>query len=253
MRKYWIKLWLDFLEDAKLLPLDEVYQLRFLKLCLLSAKLELNGMLPPVETIAFWLRLTLKQVDQTMSILSKCGVVSGKSDGSWFIVNFQNRQEALSGTDRARLSRLRNKDATKLQRNGNETLQDSVPLSSVSSPISDSSPLKPGEDSLNSKIEESFKGADFRFYEENIGILTPMIAESIQDAQDEYPSGWIEGAIREAARVNKRSWGYCEAILKRWKVDGPGPENNGKKPALATGKKPETALERARREYEHAK
>ena len=46
------------------------------------------------------------------------------------------------------------------------------------------------------------------------------MSDKIKLAIDEYPSDWIEQAIDEAAIHNARNWGYIEAILKRWKVDG---------------------------------
>ena len=51
----------------------------------------------------------------------------------------------------------------------------------------------------------------FRLYEENIGMLTPMVADELRAAEEEYPSGWVEAAIREAAAGNVRSWRYIEA------------------------------------------
>ncbi len=60
----------------------------------------------------------------------------------------------------------------------------------------------------------------FRLYEENIGPLTPLIADALKDAEDNYPAEWIGESIELAVKHNKRSWKYCEAILKRWKEEG---------------------------------
>jgi DnaD/phage-associated family protein len=62
----------------------------------------------------------------------------------------------------------------------------------------------------------------FRLYEENIGPLTPLIADALKDAEETYSAEWIAETIDLAVRNNKRSWRYCEAILKRWKEDGRG-------------------------------
>ncbi len=62
----------------------------------------------------------------------------------------------------------------------------------------------------------------FRLYEENIGPLTPLIADALKDAEEIYPAEWVADAIDLAIRNNKRSWKYCEAILKRWKEEGRG-------------------------------
>lgn len=60
----------------------------------------------------------------------------------------------------------------------------------------------------------------FRLYEENIGPLTPMIAEALSEAEDTYPDAWVEEAFRIAVENNKRSWRYIEAILRRWQEEG---------------------------------
>jgi DnaD/phage-associated family protein len=62
----------------------------------------------------------------------------------------------------------------------------------------------------------------FRLYEENIGPLTPLIADALKDAEETYSAEWISETIELAVKHNKRSWKYCEAILKRWKEEGRG-------------------------------
>jgi DnaD/phage-associated family protein len=60
----------------------------------------------------------------------------------------------------------------------------------------------------------------FRLYEENIGALTPMIADALVEAEETYPAVWIEEAIQIAVRKNKRNWAYALAILERWRREG---------------------------------
>jgi len=60
----------------------------------------------------------------------------------------------------------------------------------------------------------------FALYEQNIGIITPMIAEELKEAEKVYPPQWIEEAFREAAALNKRSWRYIARILERWASEG---------------------------------
>jgi DnaD/phage-associated family protein len=62
----------------------------------------------------------------------------------------------------------------------------------------------------------------FKVYEENIGPLTPLIADALKDAEELYSPEWILDAIELAVKNNKRSWKYSEAILKRWKEEGRG-------------------------------
>ena len=60
----------------------------------------------------------------------------------------------------------------------------------------------------------------YKLYEDNIGPLTPLIAEDLKEAQSEYSAQWIEEAIHLAVQNNKRSWRYVFAILKSWKKEG---------------------------------
>jgi len=60
----------------------------------------------------------------------------------------------------------------------------------------------------------------FALYEQNIGMLTPMIAEELREAEEQYAGEWIEDAIWEAVSLNKRSWRYIVRILERWTTDG---------------------------------
>ena len=60
----------------------------------------------------------------------------------------------------------------------------------------------------------------YHLYEENIGPLTPIIAETLEDAESTYPYNWIEEAVRIAVENNVRRWSYVEAILKRWQEGG---------------------------------
>jgi DNA replication protein len=60
----------------------------------------------------------------------------------------------------------------------------------------------------------------FELYEQNIGMLTPMLAEILKVAESDYPAAWIEEAIELAVQNNSRRWKYIEAILRKWKENG---------------------------------
>lgn len=60
----------------------------------------------------------------------------------------------------------------------------------------------------------------FTLYEQNIGPLTPIIAERLRGAENEYPAHWIEEAIRISVENNVRKWRYIEAILEDWRRRG---------------------------------
>jgi DNA replication protein len=60
----------------------------------------------------------------------------------------------------------------------------------------------------------------FVLYEQNIGSLTPLIADALRDAEQSYPPGWIEEAMTIAVENNVRRWRYVLSILERWRTEG---------------------------------
>ena len=66
----------------------------------------------------------------------------------------------------------------------------------------------------------------FTLYEDNIGMLTPMIADELREAAKLYPETWIREAVKEAVDLNKRSWRYIERILENWSAEGRGDGTN---------------------------
>jgi len=60
----------------------------------------------------------------------------------------------------------------------------------------------------------------FRLYQENIGPLTPIIADALREAEDNYPVEWVEEAIKIAVQNNVRRWRYVDSILDRWQKEG---------------------------------
>ena len=73
-------------------------------------------------------------------------------------------------------------------------------------------------------------------YEANIGMITPMISQRLQDISDNYPEGWFGKAVEEGLANNKRNLKYVERILERWKTEGLDPLSGDE----ATTRKKET-------------
>lgn len=60
----------------------------------------------------------------------------------------------------------------------------------------------------------------FALYEQNIGLLSPIIADELREAEELYPPIWITEAIEEAVKQNVRNWRYISRILERWENEG---------------------------------
>ncbi len=69
----------------------------------------------------------------------------------------------------------------------------------------------------------------FQLYEQNVGLLTPMIAEELKEAEVTYPAEWLVDAFKIAVDNNKRSWSYVRAILERWKIEGRAEDSKKRK------------------------
>ena len=65
----------------------------------------------------------------------------------------------------------------------------------------------------------------FTLYEQNIGPLTPILAQTLEEAENTYPSEWIDDAIKIAVKRNVRNWNFVEAILRSWKEKGRNEED----------------------------
>ncbi|HVC33908.1 MAG TPA: DnaD domain protein [Chloroflexota bacterium] len=68
----------------------------------------------------------------------------------------------------------------------------------------------------------------FDLYEQNVGLLTPLIVDELGEAERRYPGDWIEEAFRQAVSYNRRSWKYVERILERWAAEGKRDEAGGR-------------------------
>ncbi len=69
----------------------------------------------------------------------------------------------------------------------------------------------------------------FALYEQNIGALTPLLADALKDAATQYPAEWLAEAFKIAVEHNKRNWSYIRKILQRWQAEGRGePGKKGK-------------------------
>ena len=60
----------------------------------------------------------------------------------------------------------------------------------------------------------------FVMYEQNVGMMTPIIADQLRDLEKGYSPSWIEEAFEIAISRNARNLRYIQAVLKRWETDG---------------------------------
>ena len=79
---------------------------------------------------------------------------------------------------------------------------------------------QPGDDYMPHFGLEVERPNIFVLYEQNVGPLTPIIADRLRDVEKTYSEEWIREAVAIAVENNKRSLSYINAILERWQVEG---------------------------------
>jgi DnaD/phage-associated family protein len=108
-------------------------------------------------------------------------------------------------------------------------------LSSASASLSGSEKRGSGGEKLTEpEPEDPVLAAITRLYEQNIGIITPMIAEELKDIREYYPEGWFQAALKEALAHEARTLAYIKTILNRWEHEG---FQSKKKDSQGQGKK----------------
>lgn len=100
MKRIWIKLYVEILDDEKLCELPPWLKWRFVEFLLVAAERDEAGALPPVKRLAWRLRADEKDLLNSLLALAKTGVVH-EARGLWKVTNWEKRQAAMSGAERA--------------------------------------------------------------------------------------------------------------------------------------------------------
>lgn len=103
--RYWIKLYIEILDDPKMGMLQPWLWQRAITFFLAAGEYNQEGLLPPVEQLAWRLRTTIGDLIKSLGALSEVGITVETPDG-WLVKNFTKRQEP-SSTERVRQYRER--------------------------------------------------------------------------------------------------------------------------------------------------
>jgi len=145
----------------------------------------LKGLADSVEDTQEEIRRGLSlAVDRGIFLCS--GVKGQDPDNQFYLLNTESNHSALE----------------RMQAEGISDLEKDQPLSEAAAP------------------EPSERPNIFVLYEENIGMLSPILAEELKEAEELYSAGWLESAFHIAVSENKRSWRYIAGILRRWAAEG---------------------------------
>jgi len=233
---YWIKLYHEILDDAKMGRLPDRLWRRAIELFLMAGEEHNEGHLPALADMAWRLRLDDNALLEDLQALAQIDIVTQLEDGSWFVTHFADRQGAVSNAERQQRYRDRQR---KGQYYGNEGADDDG-----NEPVTICNTDVDVDRDVDKDVDVELHA--FRLYEQAAGILSPLIAEQLGDLVDEFEkhrqdlpassegakhSGdeWVQAAIKETGKAGARiSINYLKAILDRWRAEGfQAPRSNG--------------------------
>lgn len=96
---YWIKFYVEILDDPKMATLPDRLWRRFYELCLIAGKQNKDGLIPPIEQIAWLLRIESSGLQNDISELVGLNLIT-ETDGGYLVTNFSKRQEKMSDAER---------------------------------------------------------------------------------------------------------------------------------------------------------
>jgi DnaD/phage-associated family protein len=242
MADYWMKLYIEILQDPKMATLPDRIWRRIIELFLVAKSYGNDGHLPDIQQIAWILRMKPGDLEKDMAKIVPTGIIIRDGTG-FFIPKFEARQSAVPDRDRKAQERIRkqsrrydgyvtelSRNVTQINRNRlTETETETETKTEAENPVVVVVPSEPDGDLVDVPTGPNA----YELYENEIGTLTPTIADLIQSAETDYSSTWVEDAIKAASIANIRKWSYITGILQNWKTDGRD-NGNGKKgkPAL---------------------
>ena len=123
--KYWIKLYHEILDDAKMGKLSDRLWRRAIELFLLAGDSDSEGQLPSLENIAWRLRISEEEILSDLQALAEPGVnIIERWSDCWAVTKFEDRQAPIPAEERSRQFRDRERKEnyyeTETERNANE-------------------------------------------------------------------------------------------------------------------------------------
>ena len=106
MADYWIKLYLEILDDSKMAVLPDRLWRRVIELFLMAGRCNQDGALPETRQLAWTLRFPVDDLEMELQQIASTGIIQ-KTIGGWFIPKFAKRQSPSTDAERKRQQRER--------------------------------------------------------------------------------------------------------------------------------------------------
>lgn len=118
MANYWIKMYMEILDDPKMATLPDRLWRRTIELFLVAGRTNQGGEIPDTAQIAWMLRMSTDDLSMDLRQIESVGIITRTQTG-WMVNNFAKRQAAIGGAERVKAYREREQHA---QYTGNENV-----------------------------------------------------------------------------------------------------------------------------------
>lgn len=211
---YWIKLFIEILDDSKMATLPDRLWRRVVELFLLAGRYYKDGVLPDTNELSWALRMSMDDLDLDLKQIAQIGIIN-KTETGWLVVNFARRQSKMTAAEKMRLARKQSQQDEYYGCDLNVTDQ----LLKVTQ-ITDNRYKITDTDIDKETDAVSFRSSIRSLYSQHIGTITPLMEKTLLRADQEYPAEWFGKAFEIAAGSGHKRWDYVEGILKNWKANG---------------------------------
>ena len=106
MTDYWIKLYIEILDDPKMATLPDRLWRRVIELFLCAGRVYHDGQLPDTNQLAWMIRVPMDELDLDLKQIATTGIIQQTKDG-WLIPKFSQRQAAATNAERVKQHRER--------------------------------------------------------------------------------------------------------------------------------------------------
>jgi len=244
--KPWLKMWVEWIDDIKILELTLAEQGTWWRLCTLAQKCAADGALVrddgaplSLDEIADILRI--KAGDDRKALASMIQKMTTQGSLRWnsktlFVIHFAERQAKTSSEtpeavrDRQRRFREKLADVTEKplqnETQKRERIKEKKYIEGEGEAEAECHALRNGRYSVtcngNPVTFEPALAKIANLHEEYFGIITPILSEKFKSFVENFsgPVGWVDLAFAEAVKYKNRRWQYVEAILYRWQEKG---------------------------------
>ena len=252
--KYWIKLYHEILHDPKMGRLSDRLYRRCMEMFLIAGEMDEEGVLPPVDDMAWTLRTDPEELAQELHELAQVGIVACE-DGQWVVTQFAARQAPVSDSERMSRYRERQRKAqyhgdtsvTTLSRGSSDAVTNrNVEADTDTDVDADAEPRATHDtpERSNGQAAATAKGPGPILGRYGVLISGPVQSEMWQELYEHAGEPLFEAAMRETAanQTGPPRLRYVDAIIKRCQEEGTMPgqwkEGNSTQPRASPGPAP---------------